>query len=55
MTTMPEPEHACGICDAPIRFDGYDDTIPTWKCDTCDWWHTSKDCCHGYELEETTE
>lgn len=37
--------HDCGMCDAPLRFNGMMDGVPTWRCTACNWWHISTDCC----------
>lgn len=43
----PQAAHDCGLCDSPLRFDGFDDGVAGWVCTDaeCGWWHTSRDCC----------
>ena len=40
-----KPAHDCGLCDKPIVWIGDEDGVPAWRCETCGWEHTSKDCC----------
>ena len=42
---MKGTPHDCGMCDAPLVFDGWQEEYATWRCTSCDWWHISKDCC----------
>lgn len=42
---VAKAKHDCGMCDAPLVFDGMEDGYSTWKCSECDWWHIAKDCC----------
>lgn len=43
---LPKATHDCGLCDGPLVFDGLDsDGLPGWRCNSCGWVHTSKDCC----------
>ena len=47
--TWPEPEHTCGMCSKPIVFEGTDDVgHRLWRCPSCDWTHTSQDCCASH-------
>ena len=42
----PEPLHACGLCDSPLKFTGWaGDGTATWTCTKCNWFHVSTDCC----------
>lgn len=44
--TDPEPLHDCGLCDSPLKFNGWnDDGTATWTCTKCNWFHLSTDCC----------
>lgn len=39
--------HGCGMCNAPLKFDGAIEGTDTWRCAKCDWWHTSAGCCEA--------
>lgn len=43
----PTAPHDCGLCDAPLQFDGMSGGHATYLCtgSDCDSWHISADCC----------